>query len=275
MADIVLTRAELDREYNNREKVPDFQASFERMKAGSDTVRADLPNQLDVAYGAGPRHKFDLFRPAGWGGEVLPLAVFIHGGYWHMLDKDLHAFVARGLTAHGFAVATVGYPLMPEAAMADLVAAVRRALGELTRRADLLAVDASAVTVLGHSAGGHLAAICGADLDDGAEYRLKRIVGLSGLYDLEPISRCYLNDTLDLSAEDVAAHSPVHLKARTDANGVVLVGGEEGAEYARQSTDLAAAWPGIEAVVLDGLNHFTIVEQLADPDSAVVRAVVS
>ena len=55
------------------------------------------------------------------------------------------------------------------------------------------------------------------------------------------------------------------------------VGGEESGEFIRQSRDMAARWAGqgattrFEAVA--GANHFTVLDPLADADSALVRRI--
>jgi hypothetical protein len=49
-----------------------------------------------------------------------------------------------------------------------------------------------------------------------------------------------------------------------------VVGGLEGPEYERQSRDIATAWGGTWDVLPDH-DHFTIVSELADPESRVVR----
>ncbi len=63
--------------------------------------------------------------------------------------------------------------------------------------------------------------------------------------------------------------SPVHMPSpglRLHA----VVGGEEGAEYTRQSRSIAEAWGGTWES-LPGMNHFTVIAPLTDPDSALVR----
>jgi arylformamidase len=101
--------------------------------------------------------------------------------------------------------------------------------------------------------------------------------GLSGLYDLDPIRLCYLNDVLGLTREQAWRNSPVHLRPPRAGRLLLLVGGAEGEEYHRQSDDLAVAWRrwGLPVEVRDlaGEDHFSIVAQLGDPASPVSRAV--
>jgi len=98
----------------------------------------------------------------------------------------------------------------------------------------------------------------------------------SGLHDLEPIRRCYLNDTLGMDPDEARRNSPVEMAAPVDGDWTLWVGGTEGPEYLRQAFDLAAAWGTdarrrVRAEVLVADNHFTVIEPLADPDSPLAR----
>jgi hypothetical protein len=57
-----------------------------------------------------------------------------------------------------------------------------------------------------------------------------------------------------------------------------VLGGDEGPEYLRQSEALAAAWRdtglALEVVVLTGQNHFSIVDQLNDPEAELSRLIL-
>src|SRR5439155_23858798 len=100
---------------------------------------------------------------------------------------------------------------------------------------------------------------------------------ISGLYDLEPIRLCYLNDVLGLTSESARRNSTVHLKPTGRAPLVLAVGADEGPEYHRQTNDLAAAWRALGAPVdivdAAGLDHFPIVVELESPDSASPRGI--
>jgi arylformamidase len=93
----------------------------------------------------------------------------------------------------------------------------------------------------------------------------------SGLYDLEPIRKGFLQEILGLDDDDVAYNSPVRLAPTVDAPLHISVGGDEGAEYIRQSKHMQAAWEGrrgeVRTEIMEGENHFQIVKQLGDPSS--------
>src|SRR4030095_7122998 len=74
----------LDAEYNNREKVRDSADWLSRSAIASAETRASLECRLDLAYGPHPGERLDVF-PARNG--PAPVHVFVHGGYWHRLDR--------------------------------------------------------------------------------------------------------------------------------------------------------------------------------------------
>jgi len=84
--------------YNLRRRHPDFADHLAVWEAESRRVREALACTLDVRYGAGPNMTADLFPAPAPG---APIQVFIHGGYWRAMDKDVHSFPAEGFVAAG------------------------------------------------------------------------------------------------------------------------------------------------------------------------------
>ena len=253
-------------EYDNRGKVPDSPAIIEGWRRDAAQFRAAHPvAELDLAYGPGPRQAIDVFWPDA--ARAAPLAVFVHGGYWAAMDRTVFSHFAAGLLARGVAVAMPSYDLCPQVSLATLVGQVRAAAAFMARR------HGRAVLALGHSAGGHLAAMLLAT--DWGQHGLPRgtvsaALPISGLFDLLPLLETTVNGPLGLDAAAARALSPLFMpKPGLPLHAVV--GGEEGAEYARQSRSIAEAWGG-SWEAMPGANHFSVVEPLADPDSALVRA---
>ena len=115
-----------------------------------------------------------------------------------------------------------------------------------------------------------------ADGWDGAGI-VKSGLGLSGLYELEPIRLTYLNETLGLDPAAAARNSPALLTPAGAAPLLLAVGGDERAEFLRQQQAMEDAWLGegvpITSLVLPGHNHYTIVELLGDADGELAAAV--
>ncbi len=268
----------LDAEYNNRVKVTNALDWLARAGAESARARAELPLAFDVAYGAHHAERLDVF-PAARPGPA-PVHVFVHGGYWQRMDKADFSFVVRGLRPAGAVTVVVNYGLVPSIDLDELVRQCRAAVAWIHRHARRWGGDPDRITVSGHSAGGHLVAMLlatdWADFDAPADV-VKGGCAISGLYDLEPIRLCYLNEALRLTPEVARRNSPVHLAPAHPTPLILAVGGTEGAEYHRQTDDLASAWRarGLPVEVLDlaGHDHFSIVAELESPFSPLARAI--
>ena len=254
-----MDQATLDAAYNNGLAVAssaDILADFQRR---SDALRAAHPAHLDLPYGPGPRNRIDYF-PAQKPGPVL---VFIHGGYWQMQAKERFSFLAAGPLAHGMQVAMMGYTLAPDATLAQIVAEIRASISWIRTHAPALGGDGDRMVVSGWSAGGHLTAMSMGE---------EGVVGglsISGVFDLEPIRLSYINRKLGLGVEDAVTLSPMRLP-HTPLPLALAYGTEELPELRRQSEDYAAARAGLPGKLLPlaGRDHFTILEELADPDGA-------
>src|SRR5262245_57378721 len=273
-------QAALDREYNNTAKIANAGEYLARYPAESARARDTLPARLDLRYGPAPGEVLDLFLPAG--GEPAPVHVFVHGGYWRSLGKADFSFVARGFHSAGALVAVIDYALIPSVDMDELVRQVRASVAWLHRNVAAFGGDPGRITVSGHSAGGHLVAMLMST--DWSRFAglptdvVKAGCGISGLYDLEPIRLCYLNQTLGLSMETARRNSPVHSVPAATAGRLLLpVGAKEGEEYHRQTESLAAAWRrrGLDVEVMDmaGHDHFSIIIELGDPGTPLSQAI--
>ena len=101
---------------------------------------------------------------------------------------------------------------------------------------------------------------------------------ISGIYDLTPIQLCYMQKTLDFSDEDVFQYSPIRMTAVPNTDLIIAVGGAETDEFRRQSQEFANDWnaKGANCTFLEqpGCNHFSILSNLADADSAMVEGML-
>ncbi len=270
-------RSALDTQYDNRRRFPHYVRYFADWRARSANCRETLEAQLDLAYGPAPTETLDLFPASS---PKAPLYVFIHGGYWQSLDKSDFSYIAQGMVANGVTTAVVNYALAPEHAMDEIVRQNRDALAWLWRNAAQLGVDRDRIYICGHSAGGHLVMmLLATDWPAfGADLPPTLVTGgcsISGIFDLEPIRLCYLNDVLGMDAAQALRNSPLALSYPAPAPLTLVVGAEESEEYHRQNEAMATLWRdlgyGCEIVDPDGLDHFTIVDALDRADDALVQ----
>lgn len=104
------------------------------------------------------------------------------------------------------------------------------------------------------------------------------VLAVSGIFDLEPISRCGLNEKLRLTPEEITGLSPQHRPLSRNPL-IAVCGSAELPELQRQSWDFArlraaAALPG-GAFTLPGHNHFTILHELEAPEGKLTAALLS
>ncbi len=264
--------AEWDRQYDNRTAVPDHPRIFEQWAARSAATRSRFPARLDVAYGPAPRERLDFFPCAS---TDSPLHLFVHGGYWQALDKSFFSFVAESLTPLGVNVAVVTHTLCPGITVTGIVEQIRSAFVWLWRRAEQLGFDRERMQVSGHSAGGHLAAMLMAtdwsqrDRNLPAE-AIDSAVAISGLFDLEPLLHTRVNEAVRMDQDEARANSPVLLPPPRKVPMLLLVGGDESAEYHRQSEQLAESWSSrgmsIEYQEIPETNHFNVLDAAFSAD---------
>lgn len=274
-------RAGLDAQYNLRARVPDFEDYYQGWRDWSERVTGELPHHLDLAYGPTDAEKLDLFVPEG--ARNAPIHVFIHGGYWRAMDKADFRYIAAGLVPAGAIVAVVNYALVPAVTIDEIVRQNRAALAWLWHHAADYGGDPDRIFVSGHSAGGHLTAMMMATDWPGFDSALPRDLvkggcAISGVFDMEPVRLCYLNDDMGMDAATAARNSPIRLlDAVTPAPLILCVGGAETDEFQRQQADFAAAWQktGAPLTVVDapGQHHFVVVDELAKAGRPLNRAV--
>src|SRR5262249_37168946 len=154
---------------------------------------------------------------------------------------------------------------------ADIITQMQMACCELAKLGQPLVVS-------GHSAGGHLAA-CMLTTDWPAfgpalpNKLVSAAYAISGLFDLPPLVGTSINKALQLDEASPQAASPLFSAPPARGSLDAVVGGNESAEYFRQSRTIVEAWGrGIATRfgTVPDANHFTAIAPLADPNSQMV-----
>jgi arylformamidase len=270
-----------NQEYNARAAIANAAEIFALWRSKSLQTKASRPGLQNLKYGSGPEESLDLFwclKPD------RPLFVFIHGGYWRALHKDDFAWIAEPYLDRGVNVAVLNYDLVPNITMEAQVLQVLNAICWLYDNSEALDFERNKIYLGGHSAGGHLAAmmLCANWRDlrsDLPASLVKGAVAVSGLFDLDPISKApFLNDDLKLDPARVAKLSPAYLRPSHRSELILSVGELESSEFHRQSHLLSSAWQESANIQrVDGIarNHLTICDALAETSHPLFEASIA
>ena len=99
-------------------------------------------------------------------------------------------------------------------------------------------------------------------------------LAISGIYDLEPMRHCYINDKLGLDEAAALRNLPIHAQPSAKIPLAIVVGGAELALMRQQSADYAQARSrqGLPALFCEipGADHFSILDDMARSDGLIV-----
>ena len=270
-----------DAQYDARAGIPEQAAIRQGWQDRSAHTRATVPCQLDLPYGPHATERLDIFgAPPPAGQPAAPVLVYIHGGYWRALDKRDQSFVAAPFVDAGALVVLPNYALAPAVTVRHIVLQMVQAVAWVHRHIGAFGGDPARLVVAGHSAGGHLAAMMLACrwaevAPDLPPQVVSSALALSGVFDLEPLRHApFLAPDLGLTAAEARALSPAHLPAPAAGRLTAVVGGDESAEFHRQTRLIRRAWGAATVPVCEsvpGRHHMNVLHTLAEPASRVHR----
>lgn len=157
------------------------------------TEQRDIEYRKPVEGETGAHNKLDLYMPEG--AKDYPVVLLVHGGAWMMGDKkwDQVPGIGRELAKRGIGAVGINYRLSPAVKhpehirnVADAFAWVNKHIGEFGGRGDRL-------TIMGHSAGGHLVALLATNDQYLKAVGLSRdniqgVIGVSGVYQISEMA---------------------------------------------------------------------------------------
>ena len=228
-----------------------------------------------------PSETLDLFRSASIRTSTAT-RIYIHGGYWQLLGKEDSSFAAPTFQKAGAAFAAINYTLAPHQSLTGIVEENRRAIAFLYKNADRWNIDRERIHLSGSSAGAHLAMMM--LLTDWPAWGLpeqcvKGVCAVSGVYDLEPVRLSYVNEKVGMGSDEARANSPLHHPLVNECPVVMAYGGNETAEFKRQTDDYGQklASSGIEVTLQEvpERNHFDVIMDIGDADTWLGRAALT
>jgi acetyl esterase/lipase len=161
----------------------------------------------DIAYGAGPHNRLDVYVPERPTSEPCPAILFWHGGRWSFGDKSDYRFVGAALAELGFVSVLANYRHYPEVKMPGFMQDAVAAADWADAHAAEFGASPRQLFFMGHSSGAHIAALTALD----PRYRSARasdappiagVIGLSGPFDFLPLH--------DADTEDMFGPPPLY-----------------------------------------------------------------
>jgi acetyl esterase/lipase len=154
----------------------------------------EVERHADIAYrtdaDADPTHHLlDLYIPIG--SKNFPVLFFVHGGSWETGSKNLYIAIGRAFARHGIGVVAINYRLSPKVMHPSHAQDVARAFEWTHANIAKYGGRADRITLMGHSAGGHLVSLIATDPEylEAVQLEPRQISGvitISGLYEIEP-----------------------------------------------------------------------------------------
>jgi acetyl esterase/lipase len=154
-----------------------------------------IVQRRDIVFDAAHRLALDVYQPQSVGHRAesgAPIVVFFYGGDWTHGKRQWYRFVGTSLATKGIVVVIPDYRKYPQVRMDGFMQDGARAVDWVHAHAAEFGGDPKRLFVVGHSAGGQIAALLSTDPAWLAPYGLRPnelagFIGLAGVYDFMPI----------------------------------------------------------------------------------------
>lgn len=246
--------------------VPKSEAfNVDRFRASED-FRSGAQALLDLSYSPEFDDSAVDIYPAD--DPYAPCLVFFHGGWWQRNSKNDFAIYASGPLAMGWSVAVVGYPLAPKATLTEIQRQAEMSIDWLATHGARYGVDGPLV-VGGWSAGAMLA--------HSVLAKPEVIAGMvmAGLYQFESFRDTMFNNAVQITEEECQTLAALNLPP-VEKPLLIAIGTNDVEILCHESFSLArkraANGTDSKLLLLDGADHFTILNELRDANSQTLTA---
>lgn len=131
----------------------------------STAFSAKIKSEKDIPYGTktdGTRNLLDVYFPEP-GEEAKDVLVFIHGGSWNSGKKNTYWWLGRNFASKNVVEVNINYSLAPDYQYRQMASDAAAAIKWVKNNIHTYGGNPDRIFVMGHSAGGHLAALINSD----------------------------------------------------------------------------------------------------------------
>jgi acetyl esterase/lipase len=223
----------------------------------------------DIAYGADPRQKLDIYVPDGLSAPA-PVILFIYGGSWQMGSKDIYKFLGQAFASKGIVTVVADYRLYPQVKYPAFVEDAAQAFKFVHDNIGAYGGDTKRIFLAGHSAGAYNVVMLDSDLhylkDVGADPAwIRGVIGIAGPYDFLPLKDPKLIDMF--GGDRVAATQPITYIDGKRAPMLLAYGTDDQTVSPKNSIKMAAKLRSfgseVEVKSYPGVGHIGIILSLA------------
>lgn len=226
----------------------------------------------DVSFDATHQLALDVYRPADAHGA--PVVVFFYGGSWKSGKRQWYRWAGEALARRGLVVIIPDYRKWPQVRMDGFMRDAARAVAWSREHAGEYGGDASALFLMGHSAGAHIGALLATD-DRWLQAvgmkpdQLRGFIGLAGPYDFLPLKD---SDFVDMFGPTHAAQlnsQPVHFVNGDEPPMLLMQGTTDKIVWPRNARSLGAtlekAGESAQVTLYPDIGHFAILLAMSRP----------
>jgi arylformamidase len=274
-----MDQKELDDSYDQAVYAPNRDIVIKRCVRNSELARERLGQPKRFAYGPTSFEGLDVFTAKT---PNAPIMIYVHGGSWRVGKASQYHYLAEAFLTAGanivipdFAnVGDVGGSLL---AMADQI---RRSVVWVYKNAKSFGGDPERIYVSGQSSGGHWVGVL-MTTDWAKDFGVPATVikggaSGSGMYDLKPARLSKRSEFVKFTDETEDKLSGQRHIDKLVAPIALVYGSLETPDFQRQSRDfyaaVKAAGKPATIAVMEGYNHFEVMESIGNPLSLFGRA---
>jgi arylformamidase len=251
----------------------------------SDGNRYAINCLLNFPYGDSFRQKIDIYGvnlP-----KDAPIVVYVHGGFWQGMNKFTSAYAVKHFVENHAKVFVIDHDLCPDVPLTEVIKQFQKAAERIFNYA--AEHNSKSVSFIGHLSGAHLITYLFQNemisrLGDKFKL-LKKIYLISGVYDVSELRKTKAvnrDNLLSIDDGNVEILSPIkhsfdHVK-NYNVSFDAFVGGDESPTLQKQTREFVAhlkqAKVHANFHLMEGLDHFNIVEKLSEINYEITQTII-